>query len=67
MRSSTAQKRLTQKVQPLPWDDAFGIRNLVSIFGIDCWNPEFGLSFSQVSGVILALQYHLPFIAQGGY
>ena len=45
----------------------FGIRNLVLIFGIDCSNPEFGLRFSQASGVIMALQYYLQFIAQGGY
>ena len=45
----------------------FGIQNLVSRFGIDCKNPEFGLRFPEVSGVIMALQYYLPFIAQGGY
>ena len=49
------------------WHLVFGIRNLVLRFGIDCWKPEFGLRFSEVSGVILALQHYLPFMAQGGH
>ena len=49
------------------WHLVFGIGNLVLRFGIDCWNPEFGLRFSELSGVFMSLQYYLPFIAQGGY
>ena len=61
----------------------YGIRYLVSEFGlrfgIVCWNPEFGLSFWEVSGVIMALQYYGQYylspvhcarrilISQGGY
>ena len=33
------------------WHLVFGIRNLFLRFGIDCWKLEFGLRFSEVSGV----------------